>query len=36
MNITDVTEQWPVVSSVELARGRLVTVRTEQGPDARP
>ncbi len=30
MNVTDVTEQWPVVSSVELARGRLVTVRTDK------
>ncbi len=30
MNVTDVSEQWPVASSVELARGRLVTVRTDK------
>jgi 8-oxo-dGDP phosphatase len=30
MNIADVPERWPVVSSAELARGRLVTVRTDK------
>jgi 8-oxo-dGDP phosphatase len=30
MNIADVSEQWPVVSTAELARGRLVTVRTDK------
>jgi ADP-ribose pyrophosphatase len=30
MNIADVPEEWPVVSSAELARGRLVTVRTDK------
>jgi ADP-ribose pyrophosphatase len=28
--ISDAAEQWPVVSSAELARGRLVTVRTDK------
>ncbi|MDQ2812788.1 MAG: NUDIX hydrolase [Actinomycetota bacterium] len=30
MNMTDVAEQWPVVSSAELVRGRLITVRTDK------
>jgi 8-oxo-dGDP phosphatase len=30
MNVTDEPANWPVVSSAELARGRLVTVRTDQ------
>jgi 8-oxo-dGDP phosphatase len=30
MNITDVPERWPVVSTAELARGRLVTLRTDK------
>jgi 8-oxo-dGDP phosphatase len=30
MNIADVPERWPVVSTAELARGRLVTVRTDK------
>jgi 8-oxo-dGDP phosphatase len=30
MNVADVPEQWPVVSTAELARGRLVTVRTDK------
>jgi 8-oxo-dGDP phosphatase len=30
MNIADVPEHWPVVSSAELLRGRLITVRTDQ------
>ncbi|MGH3260147.1 MAG: NUDIX domain-containing protein [Streptosporangiaceae bacterium] len=30
MNIADVPEQWPVVSSAELLRGRLVTVRADK------
>jgi ADP-ribose pyrophosphatase len=30
MNITDAAEEWPVVSSAELHRGRLVTVRTDK------
>ena len=30
MNIADVPEQWPVVSTAELARGRLVAVRTDK------
>jgi 8-oxo-dGTP pyrophosphatase MutT (NUDIX family) len=30
MNITDAAERWPVISSAELARGTLVTVRTDQ------
>jgi len=30
MNISDTVEHWPVVSSAELARSRLVTVRSEQ------
>ena len=30
MNISDTVEHWPVVSSAELARSRLVTVRSDQ------
>jgi ADP-ribose pyrophosphatase len=30
MNIADAAERWPVVSSAELARGRLVTVRSDK------
>ena len=30
MNLTDEPAHWPVVSSAELARGRLVTVRTDK------
>lgn len=30
MNLKDIPEQWPVVSSAELLRGRLVTVRTDK------
>ena len=30
MNIADVPEQWPVVSSAELVRGRLITVRADK------
>jgi 8-oxo-dGTP pyrophosphatase MutT (NUDIX family) len=30
MNVTDVVEHWPVVSSAEPFRGRLVTVRTDK------
>jgi len=30
MNISDSDEHWPVVSSAELARSRLVTVRSDQ------
>jgi 8-oxo-dGDP phosphatase len=30
MNITDAAEQWPVVSSAELLRSRLVTVRSDK------
>jgi 8-oxo-dGDP phosphatase len=30
MNIADVTEQWPVVSSAELLRSRLIAVRTDK------
>jgi 8-oxo-dGDP phosphatase len=30
MNIADVPEQWPVVSSAELLRGRLITVRADK------
>jgi 8-oxo-dGTP pyrophosphatase MutT (NUDIX family) len=30
MNIADVPERWPVVSTAELARGRLVTLRTDK------
>jgi 8-oxo-dGTP pyrophosphatase MutT (NUDIX family) len=30
MNIADVPEQWPVVSSAELLRSRLITVRAEK------
>ncbi len=30
MNIADVTEHWPVVSSAELLRSRLITVRTDK------
>ena len=30
MNLTDEPASWPVVSSAELARGRLVTVRTDK------
>ncbi len=30
MNVTDVVQEWPVISSAELARGRLVTVRTDK------
>jgi ADP-ribose pyrophosphatase len=30
VNIKDIPEQWPVVSSAELVRGRLVTVRTDK------
>ena len=30
MKIADVPEQWPVVSSAELLRGRMVTVRTDK------
>ena len=35
MKITDEVAEWPVVSSAELLRGRLVAVRTEQGPHVR-
>jgi len=30
MNISDTVEHWPVVSSAELTRGRLVTVRSDK------
>jgi 8-oxo-dGDP phosphatase len=30
MNIADVPEQWPVVSSAELLRGRLISVRADK------
>jgi 8-oxo-dGDP phosphatase len=30
VNVTDTPEEWPVVSSAELCRGRLVTVRTDK------
>jgi 8-oxo-dGDP phosphatase len=30
MNIADVPEQWPVVSSAELLHGRLITVRADK------
>jgi 8-oxo-dGTP pyrophosphatase MutT (NUDIX family) len=30
MNIADVPEQWPVLSSAELLRSRMVTVRTDK------
>jgi 8-oxo-dGTP pyrophosphatase MutT (NUDIX family) len=30
MSMTDVVEHWPVVSSAELARGRIFTVRTDK------
>jgi 8-oxo-dGDP phosphatase len=30
MNLKDAVEEWPVVSSTELLRGRLVTVRTDK------
>jgi 8-oxo-dGDP phosphatase len=30
MNLADVTEHWPVVSSAELLRSRLITVRTDK------
>ena len=30
MNVKDTPEEWPVVSSAELFRGRLVTVRTDK------
>ena len=30
MNIADVTQQWPVVSSAELLRSRLLTVRSDK------
>ncbi len=30
MNIADVTEHWPVVSSAELLRSRLITVRADK------
>jgi len=30
MNVADVPERWPVVSTAELARGRLVTLRTDK------
>ena len=30
MNISDTVEHWPVVSSAELARSRLITVRSDQ------
>ena len=30
MNVTDVVQEWPVISSTELVRGRLVTVRTDK------
>jgi len=30
MNIADVPEQWPVVSSAELLRGRLIAVRSDK------
>jgi 8-oxo-dGDP phosphatase len=30
VNIADVTEHWPVVSSAELLRSRLITVRADQ------
>ena len=30
MNIADVAEHWPVVSSAELLRSRLITVRTDK------
>lgn len=30
MNVTDVVQEWPVISSTELVCGRLVTVRTDK------
>ena len=30
MNIADIPEHWPVVSSAELLRGRLITVRSDK------
>ncbi len=30
MNVRDIPEEWPVVSSAELFRGRLVAVRTDK------
>jgi ADP-ribose pyrophosphatase len=30
VNVKDTPEEWPVVSSAELFRGRLVTVRTDK------
>jgi 8-oxo-dGTP pyrophosphatase MutT (NUDIX family) len=30
MNLEDVVEQWPVVSSAELLRSRIITVRTDK------
>jgi 8-oxo-dGTP pyrophosphatase MutT (NUDIX family) len=30
VNITDIPEQWPVVSSTELVRSRMVTVRSDK------
>jgi ADP-ribose pyrophosphatase len=30
MNVMDVVQEWPVISSTELVRGRLVTVRTDK------
>jgi ADP-ribose pyrophosphatase len=30
MNIKDIPEEWPVVASAEMFRGRLVTVRTDK------
>ena len=30
MNLKDIPEEWPVVDSAELLRGRLVTVRTDK------
>ena len=30
MNLTDEPASWPVVSSAEVARGRLVTLRTDK------
>ncbi len=30
MNLKDVVEQWPVVSSAELLRSRIITVRTDK------
>jgi 8-oxo-dGDP phosphatase len=30
MSLADIPEQWPVVSSAELLRGRLITVRADQ------